>query len=56
LTDAIRLIDISGKDLETTNLHADLTPLPYEGRGVLKPLDLSGRGMEAGSFFFSGDV
>jgi hypothetical protein len=28
------------------------TPLPYKGRGVLKPLSVSGRGLERGLFSF----
>jgi hypothetical protein len=29
----------------------NLTPLPYEGRGVLKPLPASGRGLERGFIY-----
>lgn len=31
-------IDISGKYIYGFNLHANLTPLPYKGMGISKPL------------------
>jgi hypothetical protein len=48
-------IDISRKHFETTNSTRPNppTPLPYEGRGISKPLSASLRGLERGLLSFS---
>jgi hypothetical protein len=49
------ILDISRKHFETTNSTRPNppTPLPYEGRGISKPLSASLRGLERGLLSFS---